>query len=129
MSLTVADTDQALEVGRETTYEIRVLNQGAASARDVLVQAVVPDEMDFVNAEGPGGRSVHVLGRQVAFEPLANLDGRREAVYRVRVKARKPGDSRFTARLQCEAMTRPLSQEVNTPVYSDELVGGASAKK
>jgi uncharacterized repeat protein (TIGR01451 family) len=120
VTFTVADADPVLEVGRETTYEIRVLNQGAAPARDVLVRAVMPDEMDFVRAEGPPGRAVHVQGNQVAFEPLATLGGKDEAVFRVRARARKPGDGRFTARLQCEAMARPLSQELNTRVYGDD---------
>src|SRR5262249_9501943 len=47
LTFDVKDADAALEVGRETTYEIRVLNQGAAPTRDVLVQAVLPDEMTF----------------------------------------------------------------------------------
>jgi uncharacterized repeat protein (TIGR01451 family) len=120
----VKDTDPVVEVGRETTYEIRVLNQGAAPTRDVLVRAVVPDEMTFVHADDPAGRPVKVYGQEVAFEPLASLGGRGEAVYHVRVKATKPGDGRFTARLQCAAMSRPLAQEVNTRIYTDQMAGG-----
>jgi uncharacterized repeat protein (TIGR01451 family) len=114
------DADQALEVGRETTYEIRVLNQGTAPTRDVLVRAVVPEEMVLVRADDPAGRAAQVRGREVAFEPLASLGARGEAVYHVRVKALKPGDGRFTASLRCAAMARPLSQEVSTRVYTDE---------
>ena len=129
MTLDLADADAALEVGRETTYEIRVLNQGAAPTRDVLVQAVVPDEMVLVRADGPGGQPVRVEGQQVAFGPLPSLDGQGRAVYRVRVKALKPGDGRFTARLRCGEMGRPLSQEVSTRVYTDEGPVGEPAQK
>jgi uncharacterized repeat protein (TIGR01451 family) len=118
--LDLADAEPALEVGHETTYEIRVLNQGTTPTRDVLVQALLPDEMALVTADGPGGQPVEVRGRNVAFGPLPSLDGQGRAVYRVRVKALRPGDGRFTARLQCGEMSRPLSQEVNTRVYSDE---------
>jgi uncharacterized repeat protein (TIGR01451 family) len=120
----VKDADPALEVGRETTYEIRVLNQSAAPTRDVLVQAVLPEEMAFVHAEDPAGRAVEVSGQQVAFAALPSLSGRHEAIYHVRAKALKPGEGRFTARLQCAAMSRPLSQEVSTRVYTDEKSGG-----
>src|SRR5262249_1493641 len=120
VTLDLADADAALEVGGETTYEIRVLNQGATPTRDVLVKAVVPDEMAPVPADRPGGQPAHVQGKEGAFGPLPSLDGQGRAVYRVRVKALKPGDGRFTARLQCGAMARPLSQEVNTRVYSDD---------
>jgi uncharacterized repeat protein (TIGR01451 family) len=125
----VKDADPVVEVGRETTYEIRVLNQGAAPTRDVLVKAVVPDEMTFVHADDPAGRPVRVYGQEVAFEPLASLGGRGEAVYHVRVKATKPGDGRFTARLQCAAMSRPLSQEVSTRVYTDQTAGGQAGAR
>jgi uncharacterized repeat protein (TIGR01451 family) len=121
VSLDLADAAAALEVGGETTYEIRVLNQGAAPTRDVLVRAVVPDEMALVRADGPGGQPARVQGKEVAFGPLPSLDGQGRAVYRVRVKALKAGDGRFTARLQCGEMARPLSQEVSTRVYSDDL--------
>jgi hypothetical protein len=129
VSLALADADAALEVGRETTYEIRVLNQGAAPTRDVLVRAVVPDEMTLVRADGPGGQAAKVQGKEVAFGPLPSLDGQGSAVYRVRVKALKPGDGRFTARLQCGEMARPLSQEVSTRVYTDEAPAGAAGQK
>jgi uncharacterized repeat protein (TIGR01451 family) len=129
VTLNLADAEAALEVGRETTYEIRVLNQGAAPTRDVLVKAVVPDEMALVKADGPGGQAGQVQGKQVAFGPLTSLDGQGQAVYRVRVKALKPGDGRFTALLQCGTMARPLSQEVNTRVYSDEAPGGLAMEK
>ncbi len=120
VTLDLTDPDAALEVGGETTYEIRVLNQGAAPTRDVLVKAVVPDEMTLVRAEGPGAQPAQVKGKEVAFGPLASLTGQGQAVYRVRVKATKPGDGRFTAHMQAGEMARPLSQEVNTRVYSDD---------
>lgn len=126
VTLDVADPAQALEVGRETTYEIRVLNQGAAPSRDVLVQAVVPDEMTLVGADGPGGRQ-QVRGKQVAFAPLASLDPQGQAVYRVRVKALKPGDGHFQALLQCGPTARPVREEVSTRVYSDETEGGRTS--
>jgi hypothetical protein len=129
VSLDLADADAALEVGRETTYEIRVLNQGAVPTRDVLVKAVVPDEMALVRADGPGGQQAKVQGKEVAFGPLASLDGQGSAVYRVRVKALKPGDGRFQARLQCGEMARPLSQEVSTRVYTDEAPAGGAGQK
>jgi uncharacterized repeat protein (TIGR01451 family) len=129
VTLDLADAAAALEVGGETTYEIRVLNQGAAPTRDVLVQALVPDEMTLVRADGPGGQPAQVQGKQVAFGPLSSLDGQGRAVYRVRVKALKPGDGRFTARLQCGEMARPLSQEVSTRVYSGELPVGEPTQR
>jgi uncharacterized repeat protein (TIGR01451 family) len=129
VTLDLADADAALEVGGETTYEIRVLNQGATPTRDVLVKAVVPDEMTLVRADGPGGQPAQVQGQEVAFGPLPSLDGQGRAVYRVRVKALKPGDGRFTARLQCGEMARPLSQEVSTRVYGDAAPAAGSTQK
>jgi uncharacterized repeat protein (TIGR01451 family) len=127
--LDLADADPAVEVGRETTYEIRVSNQGAAPTRDVLVQAMLPDELALVRADGPGGQPAQVRGQQVAFGPLPSLDGQGQAVYRLRVKALRPGEARVTAHLRCGDMSRPLSREVSTRVYSDELLGGVPMQR
>ena len=49
----VVDVDDPIEEGGETTYEIRVLNQGSKAATNVRMAVQVPPEMRAVAAEGP----------------------------------------------------------------------------
>jgi uncharacterized repeat protein (TIGR01451 family) len=42
-----------IEVGSETTYEIRVVNKGTKAATNMRVAALMPAGMAAVNGEGP----------------------------------------------------------------------------
>ncbi len=116
VKLDVVDVDKTLEVGSETTYEIRVSNEGAAATHDLLVHAELPDGMTLVSAEGPTPRLVD--GRQIVFQALGQLEPKQQAVYHVSVKALKPGDARFKAFLRSGPEQRPVSSELSTRVYS-----------
>jgi uncharacterized repeat protein (TIGR01451 family) len=64
---TVKDSDEVIEVGSETTYEIRVTNKGTKAATNVRVAALMPTGMAAISGEGPtraGGDAT-----QVVFEP------------------------------------------------------------
>jgi uncharacterized repeat protein (TIGR01451 family) len=116
VKMDVVDPDKALEVGGETTYEIRVRNEGDAATHDLLVNAELPDGMTLISAEGPTPRLVD--GRQITFQALGQLDPKQQAVYHVSVKALKPGDARFKAFLRSGPEQRPVSSELSTRVYS-----------
>jgi uncharacterized repeat protein (TIGR01451 family) len=116
VKMDVVDADKALEVGGETTYEIRVRNEGAAATHDLLVHAELPDGMTLVSAEGPTPRLVD--GRQITFQALGQLGAKQQAVYHVSVKALKPGDARFKAFLHSGPEQRPVSSELSTRVYA-----------
>ncbi len=127
LTVEVVCQDDPLEVGAETTYEIRVANQGAAAARDLQVSASLPDGLALLSAEGPGQR--YINGPQVAFEPAAQLDARGRVVYRVRAKGLRAGDWRFKVYVRCAQFARPEYKEVSTRVYSDREPDKASRKE
>jgi uncharacterized repeat protein (TIGR01451 family) len=112
--LQVAGLDDPLEVGAETTYEIRVLNQGSGTCSKLQVQAAVPDGMSVVGAEPAAHR---VEGQRVVFDPIAKLAGGADTVFRVKVRATAAGDWRFKAYLTGEQLARPVYKEESTLVY------------
>jgi uncharacterized repeat protein (TIGR01451 family) len=114
LTLEVGDRDDPVEVGAETTYEVRVRNQGTGDCSGVRVEAVVPDGMAVAGAE-PAAH--HLTGQRVRFDPVAQLAGRAEAVFRVRVRAKAVGDWRFKAYLNCDQLQRPVYAEESTQVY------------
>jgi uncharacterized repeat protein (TIGR01451 family) len=115
--LGVVDLDNPIEVGKETTYEIRVVNQGTADSSRVQIMATVPNGMTPRSAVGPTGNRIQ--GQQVLFEPLAKLAPRSDAVYRVRVLGRQPGDMRFKVQLTADHLSQPVTEEESTRVYGD----------
>jgi uncharacterized repeat protein (TIGR01451 family) len=53
LALKVADYDGPIEVGKPTTYEIKVTNQGSAPATGVQVQANLPEGLTPAQAQAP----------------------------------------------------------------------------
>ena len=114
----VSDTKDPIEVGGETAYEIRVLNQGSKAAGNVRVSVALPPEMKALAAEGP---TRHVIdGGQVTFDGLAQLAPKAEITYRVRAQGLRPGDLRVRCQLLTDEMQTPVTKEESTRVYADE---------
>lgn len=115
--LEVVDLDDPVEVGAETTYEIRVINQGTCASQGLQIIAIVPDGMTPRDATGPA--PYHVHGQQVIFEPVPLLAPRADALYRVRVACRTAGDWRFKVEMKCDQFKAPVHEEESTRIYKD----------
>jgi uncharacterized repeat protein (TIGR01451 family) len=115
--LEVVDVDDPVEVGAETSYEIRVTNQGSREATNVEIHALVPPEMIIRGGQGP--TKYRVEGQEVLFAPLPKLAPRADAIYRVLVQGSASGDLRFRARLISDSLTEPVIEEESTKVYGD----------
>lgn len=113
-----ADTIDPVEVNGETTYEIRVVNQGSKAASNVRLSVQLPAELKPLAADGPSRYAIE--GNQVVFEQLARLAPKADAVYRVRVQALRPGDLRTRIQLTTDDMQTPVVKEESTRVYADE---------
>ena len=114
----VADSHDPIEVGNETLYEIRVLNEGSKTATNIRVAAELPPELKPLDGDGPA-RGV-VQGQTVAFEPLARLAPKADALYKVRVQGLVDGDHRIRVQILSDEMQRPVTREESTLVYADQ---------
>ena len=114
----VADTVDPVEVGGETTYEVRVVNQGSKAAANVRLAVLLPPELQPLAAEGPTRHGLDA--NRVVFDGLARLAPKAETVYRIRVKALRPGDLRARFQLLTDDMQTPVTKEESTRVYADE---------
>jgi uncharacterized repeat protein (TIGR01451 family) len=115
--LDISVQDDPIEVGKETTYEIRVRNQGTAAAIGSQIAAAVPVGMAARDAAGPTAGVIQ--GQQVVFEPLAKLAPGGNVIYRVRAVGQQPGDLRFKVQLTAEHLSQPMHEERSTRVYGD----------
>ncbi len=115
--LEVVDLDDPLEVNGETSYEIRVLNQGTAAHANVQVLVVVPDGMTPTRAQADLPHRIQ--GQQVIFEPLPKLAPKADLVYRVFVRGDAPGDHRVKVQLSSDQLRIPVAEEESTRVYRD----------
>lgn len=114
----VADLADPVELGGETTYEVKVVNQGSKAASNVRLTALLPPELKVIAAEGPTRYAVD--GQQVRFEELPRLAPKASTVYRLRVKCESAGDMRMRVQLTTDDIHTPITKEESTRVYADQ---------
>ena len=114
----VRDAEDPIEVGGETSYEIRVVNQGSKAATNVQVVVNLPPGIEALSASGETRHTVQAGG--VVFEPLAQLAPKTDSIYRVQVKGVQPGDQRVTVQVNTDDISQPIRREESTRVFGDE---------
>ncbi len=114
----VIDVEDPIEVGGETTYEIRVVNQGSKAATNVRVVVNLPPAMQFISAEGETRHAVQPNG--IVFEPLSKLAPKADTLYQVRVQGIRAGDQRIAVLVSTEDIPQPIRKEESTRVFGDE---------
>ena len=117
LSFSVTDAADPIEVGSETTYEVRVNNRGSKADSDVRVVAELPPGVTPTNGDGPVPATVQ--GRQVIFSPLARLAPNEEAVFKIHAIGEATGDHVIRVQLQSAELRVPVTKEEITRVYTD----------
>lgn len=115
--LEVIDVNDPIEIGATETYIIEVTNQGSAEDTNIKITAIVPAEMDFVSAEGPGGLAATTDGKTVSFAAYPQLAPKAKIQYKVNVKGNQEGDLRFKVILDSDVITSPVEETESTHVY------------
>src|SRR5262249_3202088 len=99
LTVDVDDRDDPVEVGKDTSYLITVINQGNAPATKLQVTALVPEQMAVTDTKGPAKAARE--GGKVTFEPITLAPGA-TASFEVFVKPLKPGDVRFRVEVSAD---------------------------
>jgi uncharacterized repeat protein (TIGR01451 family) len=122
----VVDHDDPVEVGKDTSYLVTIVNQGPLPVTNLRMEAVVPEQMSVKDATGPS--KCTTTGNKVVSEPMT-LAGKGEATYRVVVRAEKPGDVRFRVAVTADQLTAnmPVNREESTTIY-DSAPGGTRSQ-
>jgi uncharacterized repeat protein (TIGR01451 family) len=115
--LEVVDTEDPIEVGAETSYEIRITNTGSKPETDIKLVGILPDKMQFKTAVGP--TRFQESGKEIVFEPLPSLAPKADVIYRITVKAQSAGDVRFKAQITSTNLVEPVIEMESTRIYDD----------
>lgn len=114
----VEDLEGLIEIGGETTYEIRVRNQGSKAATNVQVVALMPPGIRPISGQGETRHAIQ--GERVVFAPLAQLAPKSDTTFRIQVQGVRPGDQRVRVQITSDDLQQPITKEVSTKVYADE---------
>jgi len=113
--LEVVDIDDPVEIGQQTTYVIRVTNQGSADDRNVVVKCVLPDELAYVSAAG--ATQARVDGQTITFGTERVLNPKEVVEWRLTVRATAEADVRFAVEMTSDSFTRPIRETESTNLY------------
>jgi uncharacterized repeat protein (TIGR01451 family) len=111
----VVDVEDPVQIGSYATYVIRVENQGSATATNILVTAMLEDNVRYISSAGATASSKE--GQTVRFFPLGSLAPQAKAAWRVVVEAVRPGDVRFKVIMNADQLTRPVEETESTHLY------------
>jgi uncharacterized repeat protein (TIGR01451 family) len=109
LALEVTGADETLDPGRETTCEVRIVNQGTTAAHGVRLAVHLPDNLSHLDSTGP--TQPRAQGQFLRFDPLAELKGRAVAVYRLRLAGRSPGAGLFRLEVEADGTRSPVQRE------------------
>jgi uncharacterized repeat protein (TIGR01451 family) len=122
LNLEVAATENPIEVGTESTFQIRVSNAGTKVEEAVELICALPQQVQFLSASNSLGSKFTIQNDQIVFEPVTRLSPRAEVIYNVTVKGKLPGDARFRANIRAQGLTENVSREEAIKIYSDETL-------
>jgi len=113
----IVDVNDPIEVGTDTTYEIRVANNGTRPATAVELAAGFPPEIKPTTAEGHSRGTVK--GQQVIFEPVGRINPGEEIVFRIHAQGAAEGDHVIAVQIRSAEFPTPVTREESTRVYVD----------
>ena len=117
LTFSIADTADPIELGSETTYEIKVRNAGSRNDTNVQVRMLLPPGIEMLESDSDAGTD----GRGgVMFAPAKNLPAGGELTYRVRVRGVQPDTHIIQAVVTSDQARVPVTKEESTMVYADQ---------
>ncbi|QDU46117.1 Large cysteine-rich periplasmic protein OmcB [Symmachiella dynata] len=115
--MVVDDRDDPVEVGAETSIEVRVENRGSKAAANMGISIELPNGIELINAEGP---SAHIAENGLlVFRSIPELGPSETATYQLRIIGSNAGNLRFRARLTSDSIQQPLIVEELTKFYGE----------
>lgn len=115
MLFEVVDHEDPIEVGKESTYEIRLSNTGTMHCTNVRLTATVSEGL--VPTQVASNVPYKIVGQTLVFEPIAKIAVKGDLIVRVKAKGNTAGDHRFKVQLSCDQLKLPVVKEESTSFF------------
>lgn len=113
----VSDTNDPVQIGEDTSYEISVVNQGSRQAENVSVVVRIPAGMHLLGCKSPTQHSVQ--GNEIHFAALEQLAPKAEVLYELKMRGSQVGDQRVSVSVSSKEFPTPIVKEESTRVYAE----------
>ncbi len=115
LKLMVNDPPGPIPVGREVTYEVKLVNRGSKEARNIKLVAQFSDGVEPTRAIG---QPSEIVPGQVIFDPILAIPAGGELVLKITARANTGGNARFRAELTCSEPDTKLVSEETTRFFA-----------
>ena len=113
----IDDVVDPIEIGSDTSYKIRVVNQGTKAATNVQLGVTFPRGLQPTDVNGSIRHRIN--GQQIAFEPINSMSPGDEISFVIKGKGQSAGDHRVVVNMKTDGRQTPVSKEETTRVYAD----------
>jgi hypothetical protein len=109
------DTDDPLLPNEETTFIIRVTNQGTADDFGIRIVGSIPPEL--VPVSGDGDSDIAIDGKSFQMAIIETLAPKQAVEWRLKCKAVQAGDARLRVDMNSKLLRQPVREEESTHIY------------
>ena len=113
----IDDVVDPIEIGSDTEYRLRIVNQGTKTATNVQLQVDFPSGIQPTAVEGKINNEIR--GQQIAFQPITSLNPGDQIEIMIRGQGITAGDHRISVNLVADGREVNVSKQESTRVYSD----------
>ena len=120
LQLVALDSTDPVAIGGETTYAIRVTNEGNAKDTNVQIKAELPSGLVFSSASGPV--EFNQSGQSVEFNPIKELSAGQSAEFKVVAKndGSNEGNVAFKIDLDSDSRKNTIEEEEPTTLFKSK---------
>jgi len=113
----IDDVVDPIEIGADTRYKVRVVNQGTKAATNVQLQVDFPTGLQPTSIDGSLRHQIN--GQRISFEPINSMSPGDEIDFIIHGRGTAQGDHRVVINMKTDGRQTPVSKEETTRVYSD----------
>ena len=114
----IDDVIDPIEIGGDTNYRVRIVNQGTKAATNIRLQIDFPVGLAPTSVNGSLRHAIR--GQQIIFEPINSMNPNDELSFMINGRGQSVGDHRVVVSMQTDGRTSPVSKQESTRVYSDQ---------
>ncbi len=127
--LSTYDTEDPIDVERQTVFVVEVINKGTAPATNIQIRNIIPEPMAFVSTSP---QPLYVRGKEVVFPKVKSLNPGDKITYSITCRAMQGGFAKNTATLEYDEFNKLIIDEevitINIPLANEITVKDRDTK-
>lgn len=116
LQVEVVDGQDPVQVGGQTTYTIALVNEGSGTAKNVTVNAALPQSMRYVG--GQGDTEVQADGNNLRLAPIPTLAPQQAAQWQITAQAMQPAHAQFRVEVNSDSLDQAVVETEPTRLFA-----------